>query len=91
MQLKEGFFNERFLKNFIIYAGKIDSERDIMEKVFIYDNRDRDMPVVITAKSARLEIDDVTKKTLLFLYDGFMHFIQNIGEKYRRARFDNYR
>jgi len=91
IQLKEGFFNEDLFKDFVIYTGSIDEESNVMEKVFIYDDRDKENPVAINAKSARLEIDAVTKKTELFLQQGYIIFIKNTGLKYRRANFNEYR
>lgn len=91
IQLKEGFFNEDMVKDFMIYVGKIVSDKDRMEDVFIYDDRDKKNPVAITAKSANIQMDNVTKKTELFLYNGFITFINNAGLKYRRAGFDSYR
>jgi len=90
IQLKEGFFNEDLVKDFMIYVGKIDSEKNSMDNVFIYDDRDKKNPVAITAKSANIKIDNVTKKTELFLSGGFITFLNNVGLKYRRAGFDNY-
>lgn len=91
IQLKEGLFNEDLAKDFMIYVGKINSEKDSMSDVFIYDDRDKKNPVAITAKSANIQIDNVTKKTDLFLYSGFITFLNNAGLKYRRASFGSYR
>lgn len=91
IQLKEGFFNEDMVKDFMIYVGRIIPETNSMENVFIYDDRDKKNPVAITAKSSRIQVDNTTKKTELFLKNGFITFINNAGLKYRRAGFVDYR
>jgi lipopolysaccharide export system permease protein len=92
IQVKEGIFNEDLAKDFMIYVGKIIPEKDMMQDVFIYDDRDKSNPVVITAKSSNIKIDLSTKKTELFLYDGFINFIdKNVDAKYRKADFDVYK
>lgn len=91
IQLREGFFNEGMLKDFILYAAVIIPDTDVMEKVFVYDDRDKDNPVIVHAKKAKLDIDQNTKKMELFLYDGYIIFMKNTGLKYRRANFNEYR
>jgi len=90
-QIKEGYFNEDFAKGVMIYADKVDEKDNIMKDVFIVDERDEEMPVALTAKKSRLEMDEKTKKTTLTLYDGFMNFLVTQGEKYKRATFATYR
>ena len=90
IQIKEGFFNEDFLKDFVLYAGVVRPDDNVMEKVFVYDERDKENPVAVNAKSSKLKIDPVTRRTELFLYDGFITFLKTSGEKYRRAKFEEY-
>jgi len=90
IQIKEGFFNEDFLKDFIIYAGVVVPDSNVMKKVFIYDERDKDNPLAINAKESKLKVDPITRRTELFLYNGFITFLKTNGAKYRRARFDEY-
>ncbi|MBN1113727.1 MAG: LPS export ABC transporter permease LptF [Oligoflexia bacterium] len=91
MQLREGFFNEGFFNGFMIYPEKIDPRTNRMSNVFIYDERDKTLPVSIMAKNSRLEVDQKTKKTMLYLNKGSMVFLNNTGEKYKNAKFDKYR
>jgi lipopolysaccharide export system permease protein len=90
IQIKEGFFNEDFLKDFVLYAGVVRPDDNVMEKVFVYDERDKENPVAVNAKRSKLKIDPVTRRTELFLYDGFITFLKTSGEKYRRAKFEEY-
>jgi lipopolysaccharide export system permease protein len=91
IQLKEGFFNDSLVKDFMLYAAEIDSENGIMKKLFIYDERDRENPVAVTAKKAMFEVDGNTKRTELLLYSGYLTFLRESGDKYRRAGFDEYK
>ena len=91
IQLREGFFNDMLVKDFMLYAAEIDSEHGIMKKLFIYDERDRDNPIAVTAKKARIDIDDATKRTELVLYNGYITFLREAGDKYRRASFEEYK
>ena len=90
IQIKEGFFNEGFLKDFTLYAGVVIPDSNVMEKIFIYDERDKENPLAINAKRSKLKIDPVTRRTELTLYNGFITFIKNQGAKYKRAKFNEY-
>ena len=90
IQIKEGFFNESFFKDIVIYAGVVLPDSNVMEKVFVFDERDKENPLVVNAKKSKLKIDELTKRTELFLYDGFITFLKSSGAKYRRAKFDEY-
>jgi len=90
IQIKEGFFNEDFLKDFVLYAGVVLPDSNVMEKVFVFDERDKDNPLVVNAKRSKLKIDELTKRTELSLSDGFITFLKSSGAKYRRAKFDEY-
>lgn len=90
IQIKEGFFNEGFLKDFVLYAGVVLPDSNVMEKVFIFDERDKENPLVVSAKRSKLKIDELTKRTELSLDDGFITFLKSSNAKYRRAKFDEY-
>jgi lipopolysaccharide export system permease protein len=91
LKLKEGYFNERIFDGVMLFAEKIDPNTNKMKNVFVYDNRDPKMPVVVMAKDATFEVEEKTQRTGMVLYRGFMNFIEYKGEKYRRAGFDLYR
>lgn len=91
IQLREGFFNDSIVKDFMLYAAEIDSEKGIMKKLFIYDERDRDNPIVVTAKSAKIDVEDFSKRTELLLYEGYITFLRESHDKYRRASFNEYK
>jgi lipopolysaccharide export system permease protein len=91
IQVREGLFNDDLTKNFMIYVGKVVSDKDYMENIFIYDERDKKTPVAITASKAKLQMDSETKKADLLLYNGFITFVNNVGTKYRRANFKDYK
>jgi lipopolysaccharide export system permease protein len=90
IQIKEGFFNENFLKDFVLYAGVVVPDSNVMENVFVFDERDKDNPLTVSAKKSQLKIDAITRRTELLLSNGFITFLKNTGQKYRRAKFDEY-
>ena len=51
--LKEGVFSEGFF-DFVIYANKIDSKKGLLENVFIYDERDSELPLTIVARKGKI-------------------------------------
>jgi lipopolysaccharide export system permease protein len=89
IQVKPGFFNEDLVKGFVLYTVDIDSQTGTMKKLFIYDERDKSNPVVITSKLAKIEVDDTTKEDRAFLYDGYINFLENKEEKYREPVLKN--
>lgn len=72
--LKEGVFSEGFF-DLVIYANEVDSKNGILEKVFIYDERDPKAPLTIIAQSGRIisKITDEGHLGLLRLINGNIH------------------
>jgi lipopolysaccharide export system permease protein len=75
--IKEGTFSEGFF-DMVVYANKVDSNKGILENIFIYDERDPSAPLTIIAKKGaivpdsknpgnsvllRLEAGDIHRKT----------------------------
>lgn len=54
--LREGTFAEGFFQ-LVLYANKVDSNRGLLKKVFIYDERNPKMPMTIIAKEGQLSHD----------------------------------
>lgn len=74
VSLKEGTFSEGFF-DLVIYANSVDSKKGELQKVFIYDERQGDVPLTIIAKNGQL-IQDKDKpghSVLLRLHDGDIH------------------
>lgn len=72
--IKAGTFSEG-LFDLVVYANKIDSDTDIMQDIFIYDERDPKLPLTIIAKSGQLQPDPNMPghKALLRLENGSIH------------------
>ncbi len=72
--IKAGTFSEG-LFDLVVYANKIDSDTNIMQDIFIYDERDPKLPLTIIAKTGQLKPDPDTPghKALLRLENGSIH------------------
>lgn len=69
--LREGVFSEGFF-NLVVYANKVNSEKGLLEDVFIYDERDQELPLTIVARRGKLfqSETDTAKNALIRLIDG---------------------
>lgn len=72
--IKEGTFSEG-LFDLVVYANKIDSDSNVMNDIFIYDERDPKLPLTIIAKTGQLQPDPEQPghKALLRLANGSIH------------------
>jgi lipopolysaccharide export system permease protein len=72
--IKEGTFSEG-LFDLVVYANKIDSNTNLMRDIFIYDERDPQMPLTIIAKIGELQPDPELPghRALLHLANGSIH------------------
>lgn len=72
--IKPGTFAEGFF-DMVVYANDVDSDRGLLTNVFIYDEKNGDVPLTIIAKSGEI-IPDPEKpghEVLLRLNDGEIH------------------
>lgn len=72
--IREGSFSEGFF-DMVIYANKADSKTGILQKVFIYDERNNQKPVTIIAKEGKLIQDDSHSGNFAYLqlHNGSLH------------------
>jgi lipopolysaccharide export system permease protein len=72
--IKEGTFSEGFF-DMVVYANKVDSEKGLLENVFIYDEREVGAPLTIIAKRGVLVPDakNPGNNAVLRLEDGEIH------------------
>ncbi len=72
--IKEGTFSEGFF-DMVVYANKVDSDKGLLENVFIYDERDPTAPLTIIAKHGAIIPDPKSPghSVLLRLDDGDIH------------------
>ena len=87
--IKAGTFSEG-LFDLVVYANKIDSDTNVMQDIFIYDERDPKLPLTIIAKSGELKPDPNTPghKALLRLENGSIHRKSETHTKINFETFD---
>lgn len=72
--IKEGTFSEGFF-DMVVYANKVDSDKGLLEHVFIYDEKSGQNPLTIIAKGGQIISDTSSPgiNMLLRLSDGEIH------------------
>ncbi|MEN9723993.1 MAG: hypothetical protein RJB38_1979 [Pseudomonadota bacterium] len=91
--IHEGTFNRGFF-DLLVYADRVDSKKNRMEGVFIYDEREPKSPLTIVAKEGRW-----TSRTernggstaILILNTGNIHRTDSGEASYQKIDFDEYR
>lgn len=86
--IKPGTFSEGFF-DMVIYANEVDSEQGTLKNVFIYDDKQGDLPLTIIAKAGRIVPDPEMPghRILLRLQDGDIH---RKGATHTKIKFDTY-
>lgn len=86
--IKEGTFSEGFF-DMVVYANKVDSDKGLLENVFIYDEREAGAPLTIIARRGAIIPDPKTpgNKVLLRLEDGDIH---RKTQTHTKIKFDSY-
>lgn len=86
--IKSGTFSEGFF-DLVVYANDVDSEKGILQNVFIYDERNKGTPLTIIAKSGQIIPDPKLPghSVLLRLNQGDIH---RKTETHTKIKFDSY-
>lgn len=86
--LKEGAFSEGFF-DLVVYANKVDSKSGVLEKIFIFDEKQSNTPITIISKSGKLIQDPQNPghSAFLRLVNGDIHRQTNTHTK---IKFDAY-
>lgn len=84
--VEEGTFNSSFKDLIILVKGK--KEHDILEDIFIYDNRNKEEPKVLMAKEGELFIQNGLN-LVLYLKNGYINITK--GKNTTELFFDKYR
>lgn len=86
--VKEGTFSEGFF-DLVVYANKVDSKTGAMTDVFIYDEKQGEVPLTIVAKTGHLVPDPLAPghNVLLRLEDGDIH---RKTENHTKIKFQTY-
>ncbi|MBX7232422.1 MAG: LptF/LptG family permease [Bdellovibrionales bacterium] len=88
--IKEGVFSEDFF-NLVVYANHVDTKKNLLQKVFIYDEREANAPLTIIAKEGYLLRTSDPKTgdhAHLKLINGSIH--RTHLEKYTKIDFTSY-
>ena len=74
ISIKEGVFSEGFF-DLVVYANKVDSKNGLLGDVFIFDERDSDLPLTIIAREGQMIQDTVNQSQTasIRLIDGNIH------------------
>ncbi len=88
-----GTFNEGFF-NLVLYADAVDSKKNTMQKVLIYDERKEGTPVTVVAHHGRilnnLQDSNGIPGLVLRLFEGSVHRGEPAREVYEKTNFDVY-
>jgi lipopolysaccharide export system permease protein len=88
-----GTFTEGFF-DLVLYADGVDSKRNTLQKVLIYDEREEKTPITIVARSGRIinNLQDAqgTPGLVLRLFQGSMHSGNPSENIYEKTDFDVY-
>lgn len=86
--IKEGTFAEGFF-DMVVYANEVDSKKGQLKKVFIYDEKNGDVPLTIIAKQGSIQPDPERpgQEVMLRLSNGEIH---RQAKTHTKISFDTY-
>jgi len=87
--IKEGVFNNS-IPNIVMYADHISSQDHSMEGLFIFDERDPDLPNTIIARKGRIYSDSQQMSIALHLSDGSILMVGKQLDTSRVLQFKSY-
>jgi lipopolysaccharide export system permease protein len=91
--IREGTFTSGFF-DLLVYADKVDQKTNRLEKVFIYDERNKDRPLTVVAREGEIvpvKLDsDLGASAALKLYDGNIHSNDITQGAYQKIDFREY-
>lgn len=71
--IREGTFSEGFF-DLVVYAKEVESKTGKLSKIFIYDERESDVPLTVIARQGKMVQDDeLGRSVFLRLFDGDIH------------------
>jgi lipopolysaccharide export system permease protein len=88
--VREGTFSEGFF-DLVLYADGVDNKNSILKKVFIYDERESEMPITVIAEEGRIVPTDPEfpeRGVTLRLTNGNIH--RSSEKNYTRVDFKSY-
>jgi lipopolysaccharide export system permease protein len=91
--IHEGTFNEGFF-DLVLYAGNVDSKKNTLDRVLIYDERKEGQPVTVVAHSGRIlnniQDENGVPGLVLRLFGGSLHKGAPERMLYEKTDFDVY-
>ncbi len=78
------------LPGITLYTKSVDDQTNIMNSVFLADERDENAPALITAAKGTLLVDQASQKLVLRLQNGSIHRTPPGDNLYQTIRFANY-
>lgn len=91
--IKEGTFTSGFF-DLLIFADKVDTQNNRLQRVFIYDEREAQNPLTYVAKSAEIvpvkSASESGAAIMLRLFDGSMHHNDLSTQIYEKIDFEAY-
>ena len=88
-----GTFTEGFF-DLVLYADEVDSKKNTLQKVLIYDERKKDAPITVVARSGailnNLQDQAGTPGLVLRLFQGNLHRSEPAKSTYEKTDFDVY-
>ncbi len=86
--IKEGAFSEGFF-NMVVYANKVNSEKGLLEDLFIFNEQDPDVPTTIVAQTGQIlqNRTNTGNSALLRLFNGNIH---RQSSSHTKIQFESY-
>ena len=92
--IKEGTFTSGFF-DLLIYADKVDTKTNRLERVFIYDEREPKNPLTVVAREGEIfsvkNDSELGASAVLKLYNGNIHRNDIEANTYQKIDFEEYR
>jgi lipopolysaccharide export system permease protein len=91
--IRAGSFNRGFY-DLMIYAEGANTASGELDRVFVYDEREKGSPVTAIAKRGKIDVftrpDALGSQALLTLFDGNIHRVDPQREGYEKVNFEKY-
>jgi lipopolysaccharide export system permease protein len=92
--IREGTFTSGFF-DMLIFADKVDNKTNQLQRVFIYDEREKGNPLVVVANSGEVvpvkTESELASAALLKLYNGSIHRNDAAENSYQKIDFGEYK
>jgi lipopolysaccharide export system permease protein len=87
--IREQVFNNDF-EHVVLFVNRVPASGDLMEGVFLSDDRDPQLPNVISADKAKMLFDPRSERIVLQLFQGRMLRLSEDASSFHSVEFDTY-